>query len=95
MSPTTSIHIDQKLYEQAQADAVAEHRSIAGQAEFWAKLGRTALDNPDLPVGFIAEALVSMAELRERLCRTVCQRRVKGGRSGSPSSAGSRPLDRV
>lgn len=64
MAISTSIRIDQTLYEQAKADAVAEHRSIAGQVEFWAKIGRAALDNPDLPVGFIAESLASMAEPR-------------------------------
>lgn len=66
MSATTSIRIDQTLYDQAKADAVAEHRTIAGQVEFWAKLGRAALDNPDLPVSFIAESLASMAEPREQ-----------------------------
>lgn len=65
MSATTSIRIDQTLYEQAKVDAAAEHRTIAGQVEFWAKVGRTALDNPDLPVSFIAESLASMAEPRE------------------------------
>ena len=65
MSATTSIRIDQTLYEQAKVDAAAEHRTIAGQVEFWAKIGRTALDNPDLPVSFIAESLASMAEPRE------------------------------
>ena len=50
---------------QAKADAAAEHRTIAGQIEFWAKVGRAALDNPDLPVSFVAESLVSMAEPRE------------------------------
>jgi hypothetical protein len=62
---TTSIRIDQILYDQAKADAAAEHRTIAGQIEFWARLGRAALDNPDLPVSFIAEALASVAEPRE------------------------------
>ena len=66
MSVTTSIRIDQKLYEQARQDAMAEHRSIAGQVEFWARVGRTALDNPDLPVSFIAESLISLAESREQ-----------------------------
>ena len=66
MSATTSIRIDQELYEQAKQDALAEHRSIAGQVEFWARVGRAALDNPDLPVSFIAESLVSLAELREQ-----------------------------
>lgn len=65
MSATTSIRIDQTLYDQAKADAEAEHRTIAGQVEYWAKIGRAALDNPDLPVSFIAESLASMAEPRE------------------------------
>ena len=65
MSATTSIRIDQALYDQAKADAAAEHRTIAGQVEFWAKVGRAALDNPDLPVSFVAESLAAMAEPRE------------------------------
>ena len=65
MNSTTSIRIDQALYDQAKADALAEHRSIAGQVEFWATVGRAALDNPDLPASFIAESLVSLAEPRE------------------------------
>ena len=64
MTTTTSIRIDQTLYDQARIDAAAEHRTIAGQVEFWAKVGRAALDNPDLPVSFIAESLVSLAEPR-------------------------------
>ena len=33
--------------------------------EFWAKVGRAALDNPDLPASFIAESLMGLAEPRE------------------------------
>lgn len=62
MTASTSIRIDQTLYDQARADAMVEHRSIAGQVEYWARVGRAALDNPDLPVGFIAESLASMVE---------------------------------
>ena len=65
MPSSTSIRIDQTLYDQAKVDAAAEHRTIAGQVEFWARVGRAALDNPDLPVSFIAESLASMAEPRE------------------------------
>ena len=65
MTTSTSIRIDQKLYDQARSEALAEHRTIAGQVEYWAKVGRAALDNPDLPVSFIAESLASMAEPRE------------------------------
>jgi hypothetical protein len=66
MSASTSIRINQELYEQAKQDAMLEHRSIAGQIEFWARVGRAALDNPDLPVCFIAESLASLAEPREQ-----------------------------
>lgn len=65
MSATTSIRIDQTLYEQAKADAAGEHRTIAGQVEFWARVGRAALDNPDLPVSFVAESLAALAECRD------------------------------
>lgn len=68
MTMSTSIRIEQTLYEQAKADAAAEHRTIAGQIEFWAKVGRAALDNPDLPVDFIAESIISLAE--PRACAT-------------------------
>ena len=60
------VRIDELLYEQAKADASAEHRTIAGQIEFWAKVGRAALDNPDLPASFIAESLIAMAEPRDQ-----------------------------
>ena len=65
MTTSTSIRINQTLYDQARSEAVAEHRTIAGQVEYWARVGRAALDNPDLPVSFIAESLASMAEPRE------------------------------
>ena len=66
MSVTTSIRIDRTLYDQAKVDAASEHRTIAGQIEYWAKIGRAAIDNPDLPVSFIAESLASLSEPREQ-----------------------------
>ena len=59
------VRIDDDLYELEKLEAKAEHRTIAGQIEFWAKVGRAAIDNPDLPVSFIAESLASLAEPRE------------------------------
>jgi len=66
VAESTSIRITQQLYEQAKQDAAMEHRSIAGQVEFWARVGRAALDNPDLPVDFIVASLASLAEPREQ-----------------------------
>ncbi|HEY8355622.1 MAG TPA: ParD-like family protein [Methylophilaceae bacterium] len=77
MTATTSIRIDQTLYEQAKADAAVEHRTISGQVEYWAKIGRAALDNPDLPVTFIAESLASMAEPCEDAMPFVARSRAK------------------
>ncbi len=56
------VRIDDTLYGQARAQAKAEHRTIAGQIEFWAMIGRTALDNPDLPIDFVRDTLVARAE---------------------------------
>ncbi|MYM89839.1 hypothetical protein GTP91_21995 [Rugamonas sp. FT82W] len=66
MAESTSIRINQDLYELARQDAALEHRTVSGQIEFWARVGRAALDNPDLPVGFVAESLASLAEPREQ-----------------------------
>ncbi len=60
------VRIDETLYEQARTEALAEHRTIAGQIEYWAAVGRAALDNPDLPASFIAESLASMRESRDQ-----------------------------
>lgn len=56
------VRINDDLYEQARAQAQAERRTIAGQIEFWALVGRTALDNPDLPIDFVRDLLVARAE---------------------------------
>lgn len=62
---TLSVRMDDKLVGAARAAAKAEFRTVQGQIEFWAKVGRAALDNPDLPASFIAESMMSMAEPRE------------------------------
>ncbi len=62
---SVSIRIDQSLVEQARIAAKAEYRTVQGQIEFRAKVGRAALDNPDLPVSFIAESLMSLNEPKE------------------------------
>ncbi|MBC7463388.1 MAG: ParD-like family protein [Actinobacteria bacterium] len=59
------VRIDPELYALARAEAAIEHRTIAGQIEYWAKIGRTALDNPDLPINFIVDVVASLAEPAE------------------------------
>ena len=62
---TLSVRIDETLVNAARVAAKAEFRTVQGQVEYWAKVGRAALENPDLPVSFVAESLMSMAEPRE------------------------------
>jgi hypothetical protein len=57
-----AVRIDDRLYELAKAHAQAERRTIAGQVEFWAMVGKAALDNPDLPIDFVRDLLVTRAE---------------------------------
>jgi hypothetical protein len=62
---SVSIRIDDVLYDAARARAKAEMRSIPQQVAYWAKVGRAALDNPDLPVEFIRDTLTAMEEESE------------------------------
>lgn len=53
------IRINQEIYDAARKIAKVESRSIPNQIEFWAKIGKCALENPDLPIEFIRELLVA------------------------------------
>jgi len=55
----TPIRIKDDIYLAAQRVAGAEHRSIPQQIEFWALVGKTALENPELPIEFVRELLIS------------------------------------
>jgi hypothetical protein len=61
------VRIEDSLYDQAKAAASSEFRTIAGQIEFWAKVGKTALDNPDLPVDFVRDLLIARSEPRDMM----------------------------
>jgi hypothetical protein len=58
----TAIQVNDALYNEAKMSAKAEHRTISEQIEFWALIGRTALDNPDLPIDFVRDLLIAKAE---------------------------------
>lgn len=78
MGDNTSIRIGQELYERARHDAAASDRSISAQIEFWARVGCAALDNPDLPVGLIAQSVEPFdASGAGRLAAVEAMRQVK------------------
>ena len=53
------IRINAVIYNEAKKVARAEYRSIPNQIEFWAMIGKAALENPDLPIEFIKELLIT------------------------------------
>jgi len=57
-----SIRIPESLYDEAKIRAKAEFRTIPSQIEFWARVGRAAMDNPDLPIEFVRDVLVAGGE---------------------------------
>lgn len=59
-----SIRVDDELYEAARHTAKAECRTIANQIEFWARIGKAALDNPELPVELVRDVLIAQAQDR-------------------------------
>lgn len=54
-----NVQIDEDLFKSAETEGKANFRSIDNQINFWAKVGKNALENPDLPVDFIAKVLVA------------------------------------
>ncbi len=65
------VRIDDELYQQAKTASKGEFRTISGQLEYWANVGRAALDNPDLPIEFVRELLVAKMEDRSQLTQFI------------------------
>ncbi len=59
---TTVVKLSDQLIELAKPYAVAGHRSVPEQIEFWARFGKTAEENPELPTHFINNKLLAIAE---------------------------------
>jgi hypothetical protein len=60
----TAINLSELLIEEAKPFAQAMHRSVAQQIEYWARLGKVAEENPDLPINMLQDMLVSMEEVK-------------------------------
>lgn len=62
-----AVKISDELANAAAIFADVEGRSLAGQVEYWAKLGRVADENADIPVSLIKEILIARAQVRSGL----------------------------
>lgn len=79
-----SVRLDDSFVQDVKVHAEALSRSLPKQIEHWAKIGRIAEDNPDLPYAFIKEALLAQSEVQEGMV-TRYERRTKRSRSLSES----------
>jgi hypothetical protein len=59
----TAVRISEELVDEAKRFSRIDHRSLAGQIEHWARLGKCAEENPDLPYSLIKEILIGLDEL--------------------------------
>jgi len=61
----TAVRISEKLVKEAKKYSHVDHRSITGQIEHWARIGKCAEDNPDLTYSLIKEILIGLQELEQ------------------------------
>jgi len=59
----TAVRITDELLNEARKFSKIDHRSLTGQIEHWARVGKCAEENPDLTYDLIKEILVGIAEL--------------------------------
>jgi hypothetical protein len=59
------VRISDELLNEARKYSKIDHRSLAGQVEHWAKIGKCAEENPDLTYVLIKEIFVGLAELEQ------------------------------
>ena len=63
---STVIKISNELADAARIRSKMEHRSISTQIEYWATIGKTAEENPNLPFSFIRDIVLALEEIKER-----------------------------
>jgi len=59
----TAVRISEVLVDEARKYSKIEHRSVTGQIEHWAIIGKCSEENSDLTYSLIKEILVGIEEL--------------------------------
>lgn len=59
-----TVKLSEGIISEAKIMSKALNRSVAGQIEHWAKIGRIAEENPDLTYEFIKNILIAQQEAR-------------------------------
>jgi len=61
----TAVRVSEKLARDAKRYGKLDNRSITGQIEHWAKIGKCAEENPDLTYSLIRDILTGIEELEQ------------------------------
>jgi hypothetical protein len=59
-----SVKLSEEILSDAKIISKAFHRSVAGQIEHWATIGKIAEENPDLTYDFIKKILIAREEAK-------------------------------
>lgn len=57
-----AIKLSDELVTDATIYGRAAHRTPPKQIEYWARIGKVAEENPDLPMGFVIDTLIGVSE---------------------------------
>ena len=63
-----AIRVSDELIRNARLYSSVDNRSVTGQIEYWAKIGRCVEENPDLTYNLIKEILIGLEELNQGEC---------------------------
>jgi hypothetical protein len=59
----TTVRISDKIIREAKIFSKVDSRSVTGQIEHWARIGKCAEENPDLTYSLIKDILFGLEEL--------------------------------
>jgi len=59
---SSAVRVSDSLAKYAKIVSKVENRSVAGQIEYWAQIGKIAEENPDMPYSLIKDILKGLAE---------------------------------
>lgn len=65
---TTAVRVSDKLMKEARLVSAVDNRSVTGQIEHWARIGKCAEENPELTYSLLKDILIGIEELDQGEC---------------------------
>ena len=62
---TTAVRVSDNLVREARLISAVDNRSVTGQIEHWAKIGKCSEENPELTYALIKDILIGVEELEQ------------------------------